>query len=259
MESVESPISASVFDFVAGEVLCIDKPLYWTSFTLVGRVRWAVSRFTGTKKVKVGHAGTLDPLATGVMIICTGKATKQIDMLQAGTKEYEATLCLGAVTPSYDMEHPVSETFPIEHITKEMVEQTLKQFEGPQMQVPPIFSAVKVDGKRAYKYARTGEDVEIKPKSITINEIELLDYSMPYIKIRVSCSKGTYIRSLARDIGKALQSGAYLTALRRTRVGDMTIDKCLTFSQFKALLGQSDDDLKERDKQKQEQTNKVII
>ena len=225
-------------------VISIDKPLYWTSFTLVGRVRWAVSRYLGVKKAKVGHAGTLDPLATGV---------------QSGTKEYEATLCLGAVTPSYDMEHPVSETFPTEHITKEAVEETLGKFIGEIEQVPPVFSAVKVDGKRAYKYARTGSDVEIKAKKIKIHTLELLDYSLPYIKIRVSCSKGTYIRALARDIGTALGSGAYLTALRRTRVGSVSIADCLTFSDFKHLLGQNDDDLIEKDREKQKQTNKVII
>ncbi|MCQ2336532.1 MAG: tRNA pseudouridine(55) synthase TruB [Paludibacteraceae bacterium] len=249
----------STFNFSEGEILCIDKPLYWTSFTLVGRVRWAVSRYTGTKKVKVGHAGTLDPLATGVMIICTGKATKRIEELQAGTKEYEATLCLGAVTPSFDMEHPVSETFPTEHITRDMVESVLKRFDGEQQQVPPMFSAVKVDGRRAYKYARGGESVEIKPKTITIEHIELLDFSMPYIKIRVACSKGTYIRALARDIGVALESGAYLTELRRTRVGNISIDKCMTFRQFKEMLGQNDDDLALHDKAKQERTGKVIV
>ncbi len=240
-------------------VLCIDKPLYWTSFTLVGRVRWAISHYLGTKKVKVGHAGTLDPLATGVMIICTGKCTKRIEELQSGSKEYEATLCLGAVTPSFDMEHPVSETFPTEHITRELVEDTLKDFVGEQEQIPPLFSAVKIDGKRAYKIARAGAEAEIKPKRITIGEIELLDYSMPYIKIRVTCSKGTYIRALARDIGARLESGAYLTQLRRTRVGDIRLDDCQTFSQFKAMLGQSDDDLVERDTKKLEESNKRII
>lgn len=240
-------------------VIAIDKPLYWTSFTLVGRVRWAVSRYLGVKKAKVGHAGTLDPLATGVMVVCVGKATKQIEAIQSGTKEYEATLCLGAVTPSFDMEHPVSETFPTEHITKEAVEEALGKFVGETEQVPPIFSAVKVDGRRAYKYARTGSDVEIKAKKITIYTLELIDYSMPYIKIRVSCSKGTYIRALARDIGVALGSGAYLTELRRTRVGSVSVTDCLTFSDFKHLLGQNDDDLIEKDKERQKQTNKVII
>lgn len=240
-------------------VICIDKPLYWTSFTLVGRVRWAVSRYLGVKKAKVGHAGTLDPLATGVMIVCVGKATKQIEAIQAGSKEYEATLCLGAVTPSFDMEHPVSETFPVEHITEDAVRSVLKRFEGAIEQVPPLFSAVKVDGRRAYKYARSGSDVEIKAKTITIHGIELLEYSMPYIKIRVSCSKGTYIRALARDIGVALDSGAYLTALRRTRVGNVTVNDCLTFSQFKNMLGQNDDDLAEKDREKQQKTNKIII
>ncbi len=240
-------------------VICIDKPLYWTSFTLVGRVRWAVSRYLGVKKAKVGHAGTLDPLATGVMIICVGRATKQIEAIQAGSKEYEATLCLGAVTPSYDMEHPVSETFPTEHITREAVEAALRNFEGEISQVPPLFSAVKVDGKRAYKYARSGAEVEIKAKKITIHSIQLLEYSMPYVKIRVSCSKGTYIRALARDIGEALGSGAYLTALRRTRVGDVSVEQCLSFGQFKRMLGQNDDDLAERDKEKQIKSQKVVI
>lgn len=245
----------STFNFLEGEILCIDKPLYWTSFTLVGRVRWAISHYLGTKKVKVGHAGTLDPLATGVMIICTGKCTKRIEELQSGTKEYEATLCLGAVTPSFDLEHQVSETFPTEHITKELVESVLKSFIGEQDQVPPLFSAVKVDGKRAYKIARAGAEAEIKPKRITIESIELVDFSMPYLKIKVVCSKGTYIRALARDIGERLESGAYLTQLRRTRVGSIRIEDCQTFSQFKAMLGQSDDDLVERDKR----NNKRII
>lgn len=248
-----------VADFSEGGILCIDKPLYWTSFTLVGRVRWALSKYMGVKRVKVGHAGTLDPLATGVMIICVGRATKQIETLQAGVKQYEATLCLGAETPSFDMEHPVSETFPTNHITKDAVVEVLKSFEGEIDQVPPLFSAVKIDGKRAYKYARGGDDVEIEPKRIFIEKIELLDYSMPHISIRVTCGKGTYIRALARDIGRALGSGAYLTALRRTRVGDVTIDNCLTFSQFKTMLGQSDADLAERDSERQNTTGKVII
>lgn len=245
----------STFNFLEGEILCIDKPLYWTSFTLVGRVRWAISHYLGTKKVKVGHAGTLDPLATGVMIICTGKCTKRIEELQSGTKEYEATLCLGAVTPSFDLEHQVSETFPTEHITKELAESVLESFIGEQDQVPPLFSAVKIDGKRAYKIARAGAEAEIKPKRITIESIELVDFSMPYLKIKVVCSKGTYIRALARDIGERLESGAYLTQLRRTRVGSIRIEDCQTFSQFKAMLGQSDDDLVERDKR----NNKRII
>lgn len=228
-------------DFKEGEILYFDKPLNWTSFKLVGRVRWAISHYLGVKKIKVGHAGTLDPLASGVMVLCTGKATKEIERLQYGTKEYEATLMLGATTPSFDMEHEVDATYPTEHITRELVEKTLLRFQGEIMQVPPMFSAVKVDGRRAYSYARNGEEVEIQPKPITIDSIELLDYSMPRITIRVVCGKGTYIRSLARDLGEALGSGAYLTALRRTRVGDVRVEDCLQFRQFKEMLGQTDD------------------
>lgn len=228
-------------DFKEGEILYFDKPLNWTSFKLVGRVRWAISHYLGVKKIKVGHAGTLDPLASGVMVLCTGKATKEIERLQYGTKEYEATLMLGATTPSFDMEHEVDATYPTEHITRELVEKTLLRFQGEIMQVPPMFSAVKVDGRRAYSYARNGEEVEIQPKPITIDSIELLDYSMPRITIRVVCGKGTYIRSLARDLGEALDSGAYLTALRRTRVGDVRVEDCLQFRQFKEMLGQTDD------------------
>ena len=179
-------------------------------------------------KIKVGHAGTLDPLATGVLIICTGKATKQIEQLQAGVKEYVATLKLGATTPSFDLEKEIDATYPTDHITRESVEVALQTFVGEIMQVPPVFSAVKVDGKRAYDLARKGKDVELKAKPLRIDEIELLDCNLEAmeITIRVVCSKGTYIRALARDIGQALQSGAHLTALRRTRVGDFTIDRC---------------------------------
>lgn len=213
-------------DFVEGEVLYFDKPYKWTSFDVVGRVRWQLCRSLGVKKLKVGHAGTLDPLATGVLVVCTGKATKRIEELQYGTKEYLATLRLGATTPSFDLEKPIDATYPTEHITKEMVEEVLKQFQGTIQQIPPVFSACKVDGKRAYMSARHGQEVELKPKTLTIDEIELVEYNMPDIVIRVVCSKGTYIRALARDIGQALQSGAHLTALRRTRVGDVTVDAC---------------------------------
>lgn len=213
-------------DFVEGEVLYFDKPYKWTSFDVVGRVRWQLCRSLGVKKLKVGHAGTLDPLATGVLVVCTGKATKRIEELQYGTKEYLATLRLGATTPSFDLEKPIDATYPTEHITKEMVEEILKQFLGTIQQIPPVFSACKVDGKRAYMSARHGQEVELKPKTLTIDEIELVEYNMPDIVIRVVCSKGTYIRALARDIGQALQSGAHLTALRRTRVGDVTVDAC---------------------------------
>lgn len=214
-------------DFIAGEILKFDKPLGWTSFALVGKVRWLLCRHLGVKKLKVGHAGTLDPLATGVLVVCTGKATKLIDQLQAHTKEYVATLQLGATTPSFDLEHDIDARYPWEHITREQIEKVLKeQFTGSIMQVPPSFSACKVDGKRAYDLARKGQDVELKAKELVIDEIELLDCQLPSITIRVVCSKGTYIRALARDIGKALDSGAHLTDLRRTRVGDVRVDDC---------------------------------
>lgn len=219
-------------DYQAGEILYFNKPLTWTSFNLVNRVRGVLSRHLGVKKLKVGHAGTLDPLATGVMILCTGKATKLIESFQYQTKEYIATLQLGATTPSFDLEKEIDATYPTQHITEELVRETLKQFVGTIEQVPPTFSAVKIDGKRAYQYARQGQEVDIKPKTLVIDEIELLDCHLPAITIRVVCSKGTYIRALARDIGVALQSGAHLTALQRTRIGEITLDKCLDYDQF---------------------------
>lgn len=287
------------YDFIEGEVIAFDKPLTWTSFNLVKVVRNNLSRRLGIKKLKVGHAGTLDPLASGVMIICTGKATKLIDQLQAGTKEYIATLRLGCTTPSFDAEHPVDATFPTSHITREAVMAALEKFKGSIWQVPPVYSACKVEGRRAFDYVRQGEEVELKAKELVIDEIELLDLHLPeqgivspkaeqllatvrngidikeygrrkqsiedlglvpfgkqgtqdekaepaesespqpesqedlsvekvsYLTIRVVCSKGTYIRALARDIGQALQSGAYLIGLRRIRVGDFRVDQCL--------------------------------
>ena len=262
-------------NFVEGEILYIDKPLRWTSFDVVNKVRWLLCRRLGTKKLKVGHAGTLDPLATGVMIVCTGRATKRIDELQAGVKEYVATLRIGATTPAFDLEHPIDAYYPTEHITRELVESTLKQFLGRIEQVPPAYSAVKVDGKRAYDLARKDKGVELKPKVLVIDEIELQECNLipagepphgsgnevslprtgmrnkafltatvpdapasgyPSITIRVVCSKGTYIRALARDIGQALGSGAHLTALRRTRVGDISVDDCLTMDAFPEWL-----------------------
>ena len=223
-------------DFVAGEIIPVFKPYTWTSFQIVNKVRYHLSRKYGIKRFKVGHAGTLDPLATGVLLLCTGKATKRIEELQKHTKEYEAEIMLGATTPSYDMEHPVNATFPYEHITKEMVENILAQFIENIAQRPPLFSACKVDGKRAYDLARKGSDMELEPKQIRIDNIELLEYELPKIKIRVTCGKGTYIRSLARDIGEALQSGAYLTALTRTRVGEYKIDNCITPEAFPEWL-----------------------
>ncbi|MCR5180555.1 MAG: tRNA pseudouridine(55) synthase TruB [Bacteroidaceae bacterium] len=232
---------------LSGEILYIDKPYRWTSFDVVGKVRNLLCKRLHTKKLKVGHAGTLDPLATGVMVVCTGRATKRIDELQAHTKEYVATIRLGATTPSFDLEHPIDATYPTEHITRELVEQTLKQFLGRIEQVPPVYSAVKVDGKRAYDFARKGREVELKPKILVIDEIELLECTLPDITIRVVCSKGTYIRALARDIGQALHSGAHLTALRRTRVGDVTLDKCLTMDAFPDWLAQQDIELPSED------------
>lgn len=219
-------------NFKEGEILCFDKPLGWTSFKVVGHARYHICRRIGVKKLKVGHAGTLDPLATGVMIVCTGKATKRIEEFQYHTKEYIATIRLGATTPSFDLEHEIDATYPTGHITRELVESVLQQFVGEIEQVPPAFSACKVDGNRAYDLARKGQDVELKPKLLVIDEIELLECSLPDIRIRVVCSKGTYIRALARDIGVALDSGAHLTALRRTRVGDVRVEDCLDPREF---------------------------
>ena len=213
-------------DFINGEVLYVAKPLNWTSFNLVNKLRWKLQRTLNVKKLKVGHAGTLDPLATGVMILCTGKSTKLIESFQYQTKEYIATLELGATTPSFDLELPVDGTFPTGHITREMVDEIIPQFLGEIQQVPPAYSAVKVDGKRAYDYARSGQEIELKSKLLVIDDIEVLDFTLPVLKIRVVCSKGTYIRALARDIGLALGSGAHLLALERTRIGDVTLKDC---------------------------------
>ena len=205
----------------------VEKPLNWTSFDLVNKIRWKITRSLKLKKLKVGHAGTLDPLATGVMIICTGKATKRIDEFQYQDKEYIATLKLGATTPSFDLEKEIDAVYPTKHITRELIDQVIPTFKGEIWQVPPVYSAVKVEGKRAYDYAREGQAVELKPKLLVIDEIEVLNFSLPELKIRVVCSKGTYIRALARDIGEALHSGAHLTALERTRIGEVTLEKCL--------------------------------
>ena len=213
-------------------VLYFDKPLGWTSFNLVNRVRGVLSRHLGVKKLKVGHAGTLDPLATGVMILCTGKNTKLIESFQYQTKEYVATIKLGATTPSFDLETEIDAEYPTEHITEELVKETLAKFIGEIQQIPPTYSAIKINGKRAYEYARKGDEVELKPKTLVIDEIELLEYKMPEIVVRVVCSKGTYIRALARDIGEALQSGGHLTALRRTRIGDIRVENCLQYDDF---------------------------
>ncbi|MBR5695388.1 MAG: tRNA pseudouridine(55) synthase TruB [Paludibacteraceae bacterium] len=227
-------------DFLNGEILCFDKPLEWTSFDLVNKVRYMIKRKLGVKKFKIGHAGTLDPLATGVLIVCTGKATKRIEEFQYQTKEYVATLRLGATTPSFDLEQEIDAEYPTEHITREMVEETLKTFLGEIQQIPPVYSAVKVNGKRAYDYARKGNEVELKPKLLVIDEIELLDCQLPYITIRVVCSKGTYIRALARDIGTALNSGAHLTSLRRTRVGEFKVENCISLEQFQNIVNEQE-------------------
>lgn len=215
-------------DFISGEIIGIDKPLGWTSFDAVKRIRGAIQRRLNVKKFKVGHAGTLDPLATGVLIICTGRATRDIERLQNGTKEYIATLQLGATTPSFDLEKEIDATYPWEHITQDMVREVLPTFTGHIMQVPPVYSAVKIDGKRAYKYARKGAEVELKAKPLVISELEMLPSELPELKLRIVCSKGTYIRALTRDIGIALGSGAHLTALCRTRVGDIRLADCMS-------------------------------
>lgn len=227
--------------------MAFDKPYRWTSFDVVGKVRWLICRRLKVKKLKVGHAGTLDPLATGVLIVCTGRATKRIEELQSGTKEYYATIRLGATTPSYDLEKPIDATYPTEHITREMVEQVLERFKGKIEQVPPTFSACKVDGKRAYEMARKGDEVELKPKTLVIDEIELTECNLPDITIRVVCSKGTYIRALARDIGEGLQSGGHLTALRRTRVGQYKVEDCLNPEKFSEWLDSAEIEMTEKE------------
>lgn len=225
-------------DFITGEILCIDKPLEWTSFDVVKRLRGVILHRLHRKKFKVGHAGTLDPLATGVMVVVTGRATKLIESLQAGVKEYVATIKLGATTPSFDLETEVDATYPTEHISLETIKEVLPRFIGRIEQVPPAFSACKVDGKRAYKMARKGHEVELKPKVLVIDEIELLDFNPDemVLTLRIVCSKGTYIRAIARDLGEALGSGGHLIGLRRTRVGDVTIDKCLSVEQAVELI-----------------------
>ena len=223
-------------DFIEGEIIAFDKPYRWTSFDVVGKARWLLCQKLGVKKLKVGHSGTLDPLATGVVVVCTGKKTKLIDQLQAHQKEYVATLQLGATTPSFDLEKEIDATYPTDHIDRALIDAVIPTFTGEQWQVPPMFSAVKVDGKRAYKLARQG--VELKAKLLVIDEIEIQEFNEEKMQLtlRIVCSKGTYIRALARDIGQRLKSGAHLTALRRTRVGEVRVEDCMTFEQFKSLL-----------------------
>lgn len=227
-------------NFQEGEIIAINKPYRMSSFGALARVRYLISKRIGVKRVKTGHAGTLDPLATGVLVLCTGRKTKQIESLQAHIKEYTATLQLGATTASYDMEHEVNATYPTAHITRQLVLDTLTQFVGDIQQVPPTYSACKVNGNRAYELRRKGRDVELAPKNIHIEEIELtsFDEEKMQMNIRVVCGKGTYIRALARDIGRALNSGAYLTALCRTRSGDVRIEDCIDFDNLETWLDQ---------------------
>ncbi len=224
-------------NFPEGYVAVIDKPLEWTSTDVVRKIKFRLNRM-GYRKIKVGHAGTLDPLATGILLVCIGRATKRVDELQAERKEYVAELMLGATTPSYDMEHPVDRTYPTDHITREKVEAALQSLTGERLQAPPIYSAKKVEGVRAYEYARAGEDIELRKALINIYSITLEEYSMPRIRIRVECSKGTYIRSLAQEIGEALDSGAYLTSLRRTRSGDFTVENATSLDDFLTNLAE---------------------
>ena len=223
-------------DFLEGQILLIDKPLEWSSFQAVNAIRWAISRKFKLKKIKVGHAGTLDPLASGLLLVCTGKFTKKIPELQGLVKEYTGTITLGATRPSYDMETEISEEFPTDHITEDLIRNTAKKFVGKIIQKPPVFSAVKKGGKRLYEYARKGKEVEIPPREIEILDFEITNIELPKVAFRVVCSKGTYIRSLAHDYGKALQSGGYLSALRRTKIGDYHVNNGITPNEFKENL-----------------------
>jgi len=228
----------TVEDYQAGQVLLIDKPLNWTSFQVVNKLRWQIRQAFNIKKIKVGHAGTLDPLATGLLVICTGKLTKQIDTFQGQIKEYTGTIILGGTTPSFDLETDINKTFPTEHITEDLIYKTTKQFIGEIEQFPPIFSALKKDGKRLYDYARAGEVVEIKSRKITIKEFEITKIEDNLVNFRVICSKGTYIRSLANDFGKALNSGGHLSVLRRTKIGNFNVENALSIEDFIEVLPQ---------------------
>lgn len=223
-------------DFQEGQVLLIDKPLHWSSFQAVNKVKWSLKKNLGLKKIKVGHAGTLDPLASGLLIICTGKFTKRIMELQGMEKEYTGTFYLGATTPSYDLETEVNQTFPIEHISDELIQETTKQFTGEIDQKPPVFSAIKKDGKRLYEHARKGEEVEIASRKVTVHEFEITRIALPEVDFKVVCSKGTYIRSLAYDFGTALNSGAHLIALRRTKIGEYDVANAITPDAFEASV-----------------------
>ena len=219
-------------DYKEGQILLIDKPLHWTSFQVVSKLRWAIRKHYNIKKIKVGHAGTLDPLASGLLVICTGKMTKQIDTFQGQEKEYSGTIVLGSTTPSFDLETEINEWFPTEHISESLIQETIKQFTGEIEQYPPVFSAIKKDGKRLYEFARAGKDVEIKSRTVHVSEFEITTIRNLELDFRVVCSKGTYIRSLAHDFGKALNSGGHLSALRRTRIGDFGVENALTIDTF---------------------------
>lgn len=227
------------FQFQEGEVLLVNKPIHWTSFQLVNKLRWLIKSKLKVKKIKVGHAGTLDPLATGLMIICTGKKTKEIHQYQAAEKEYIATIKLGATTPSYDGETAENYFYGSQHINKDLIQKRILNFIGNNQQFPPIFSAIKVDGKKLYESARKGKEVELKPRNISIKKLEVLEINMPYIRIRVVCSKGTYIRSLAYDIGKSLNSGAWLSKLERIKIGDYALENALNIQDFEDMMKSS--------------------
>ena len=226
----------SLEEFKTGEILLFDKPLNWTSFQVVNKVRWLIRKRCHIKKIKVGHAGTLDPLATGLLIICTGKFTKRIPELQGQIKEYTGSISLGATTPSFDLETEIDETFPTDHITEELLQETAKKFTGEIEQTPPVFSALKKDGKRLYEYAREGKEIEVKSRKVEISEFEIDAKDFPEIKFRVVCSKGTYIRSLAHEFGQALNSGAHLSELRRTGIGEYSVDNAMSIEYFENLL-----------------------
>lgn len=214
-------------DYLNGQLILIDKPLGWSSFQAVNKLKWAIRKKFGLKKIKIGHAGTLDPLATGLLIICTGKFTKKIQEYQGQSKEYTGTITLGSTTPSYDLETEINESFPTAHITKDLITRTTSQFTGEIEQAPPVFSAIKKDGKRLYEYAREGKDVPIQKRKVLIHSFEIMDVRLPEVDFRITCSKGTYIRSIAHDFGKALDSGGHLSKLRRTKIGDFTVNIAL--------------------------------
>jgi len=226
----------SAEDFQEGQVVLLDKPLTWSSFQAVNKVKWSLKKHLGLKKIKVGHAGTLDPLASGLLIVCTGKFTKRISELQGMAKEYTGTFYIGATTPSYDLETEVDETFPSGHVNETLIAATLQQFIGEIDQKPPVFSAIKKDGKRLYEHARKGEEVEIASRKTTIHEFEITRIALPEVDFRVVCSKGTYIRSLAYDFGVALNSGAHLTALRRTKIGEYSVENAITPDAFEQSI-----------------------